>query len=124
MQNPSKRPDSNIENERTRSLLVVVDVDLRLLPLAGGDFATEHDIDLAVRAILHLGELEVGDDQAAEASGTPDVTALAAEVGTVGVEHVRGQEDAGDLDDVVGCTADSGGQGTETDGGGLTDNDP
>ena len=31
---------------------------------------------------------------------------------------------SGDLDDVVGCTADSGGQRTKTDGGGLANNDP
>jgi hypothetical protein len=108
----------------TSILLVVVDVDLGLLPLAGRDLAVEHDVNLAVRAVLHLRKLEVGHDQAAEAGGTPDVTTLAAEVGTVGVEHVRGQEDAGDLHDVVGGATDSGGQGTKTDGGGLADDDP
>jgi hypothetical protein len=69
-------------------LLVVVDVDLGLLPLAGRDLAAEHDVDFAVRAVLHLGQLEVGDDQAAKTGSAPDVATLAAEVGTVGVEHV------------------------------------
>ena len=108
----------------TSILLVIVDVDLGLLPLAGRDLTVEHDVNLAVRAVLHLWQLEVGDNQAAETGGAPDVTTLAAEVCTIGVEHVRGDEYAGDLHDVVGGATNSGGQGTETDAGGFSDHHP
>jgi hypothetical protein len=36
---------------RPNSLLVVVDVDDSLLPLAGRDLAPEHDVATAVRAL-------------------------------------------------------------------------
>jgi len=69
-------------------LLVVVDVDVRLLPLASRDVAREHDVDLAVRSALHLRQAKVCDDQADEGGGTPYEAALAAEVATRGVQHV------------------------------------
>ena len=37
-------------SHRPNSLIVVVDVDDSLLPLAGRDLAPEHDVDPAVRA--------------------------------------------------------------------------
>ena len=36
------------------SLLVVVDIDLSLSPLAGRDATLEHNVDFAIRAILHF----------------------------------------------------------------------
>ena len=71
-------------------LLVVVDIDDRLLPLAGGDVAVEHDIDLTVRSVLHLRQEEVRKHQTDESGSAPDVSALAAEVAAEGIEHVRG----------------------------------
>ena len=62
-------------------LLVVLNIDDSLCPLAGWDLALEQDVNFAVRAVLHLGQEEVCHDEAEETSSTPDVTALAAEVG-------------------------------------------
>ena len=64
-------------------LLVVVDVDNRLAPLASRNLALEHDIDLTVGPTLHLRDVEVRHDEAHKASGTPDVTTLAAKVTTL-----------------------------------------
>lgn len=58
-------------------LLVVVDIDLGLLPLAGRDAALEHDVDFAVRAVLHFWQTPPCNDQAYECCGTPYVTASA-----------------------------------------------
>lgn len=58
-------------------LLVVIDVNVRLLPLASWDLALEHDVNLAVGSVLHLGQLKVGGDQAEQTRRTPNVTALA-----------------------------------------------
>ena len=60
-------------------LLVVVDIDDRLLPLASRNAATEHDVDFTVRAVLHLRQAPPGDGETDEGRGTPDVTALAAD---------------------------------------------
>lgn len=59
-------------------LLVVVDVDDRLLPLAGRDMALEQDVDLAVGAALHLWQTPPGNDKTDECRGAPDVPTLAA----------------------------------------------
>lgn len=64
-------------------LLVIVDVNDGLLPLAGRDLALEHDVNLANGASLHLRDVEVCKDETDETSGTPDVTALAAQVDTL-----------------------------------------
>lgn len=40
------------------------------------------------------------------------------------VQHVAGQKDAGDVDDVVAATADTSGQRPEANGRSLSDNDP
>lgn len=60
-------------------LLVVVDIDNLLLPVSSIDLALEQDVDLTVRAALHLREMEVCCDQTQEACSAPDVTALAAD---------------------------------------------
>lgn len=64
-------------------LLIIVDVDVCPLPLASGNLALEHDVDLAVRAMLHLGQLEVCRDQTEEARGAPDVTTFASDYAIV-----------------------------------------
>lgn len=64
-------------------LLVVVDVDDGLLPLASRDVTLEHDVNLSVGAALHLRQEEVRNDKADETSCAPDVTALAAKVHTL-----------------------------------------
>ena len=58
-------------------LLVLLDTKLGLLPLARRDTTVEQNVDLTVRAILVLGQVKVCDDQAAETSSAPHVTALA-----------------------------------------------
>lgn len=61
-------------------LLVGLDVDNGLGPLAGRDLALEQNVNLTVRAALHLRNEEVGHDETEETSAAPNVTALAAEV--------------------------------------------
>lgn len=64
-------------------LVVVLDIDDRLLPLASRHLAVEQDVDLTVRSALHLGQVEEGHDEAEETSATPNVAALAAKVCTL-----------------------------------------
>jgi hypothetical protein len=67
----------NIQTVVTEYLLVVVDVDLGLGPVARRNLALEHDVNLAVRSTLHLRHAEVCSDKTDEASGAPNVTTLA-----------------------------------------------
>ena len=64
-------------------LLVVVDVDLGLPPLAGRDATLEHNVDFAVRAILHLWQTPPCSDQANERRGAPHVTTPASDYAIV-----------------------------------------
>jgi hypothetical protein len=90
------------------ALLVVFDVEDGRLELPGGNLVVEQNVDLTVRAVLELRKEEVG-HHPADASGTsPDVTALACEIPSGRVEHLRGQIDHGDLRDIVGGTTDTG----------------
>jgi hypothetical protein len=66
-----------------RSLLVILHIDNSLGPLPCGHLAREQNVNLAVRAVLHLRQEEVRDDEAEEARSGPNVTALAAEVGAL-----------------------------------------
>jgi hypothetical protein len=63
--------------------VVILDIDDRLLPLASRHLAVEQDVDLTVRPALHLGQVEVGDNEAEKTGATPDVTALAAKIGAL-----------------------------------------
>ena len=125
--------------------MVLLNIDNRLLPLAGGHLAVEQDVNLTVRPALHLGQVEVGHEEAEETSAAPHVAALAAKVCTLcgksvavqmcwlgrvrgrsylWVQHVARQEDARDVDDVVATAANTGRQRSETNRGRLADNDP
>ncbi|KAG9711300.1 putative sugar transporter, partial [Aureobasidium melanogenum] len=102
-----------------------------LLPVTSIDLALEENVNLTVRSTLHLRDAEVCGDETDETSTTPDVAALAADfwigkltVTLVGVEHVRGEENARDFDNVVGCATNTGGERAQTDGGGFTNDDP
>jgi hypothetical protein len=86
--------------------------------------AVEQDINLTERSVLHLRDEHPGQDGAEERGAGPDVTALAAQVPLVAVQHVAGEENAGDVDQVVGAAADAGGERPEADGGCLADDDP
>lgn len=68
---------------RSLSLLVVGGVDNRLLPLAGLDLALEENVDLAIGAVLHLGEPLPGHEGTNECCAGPDVSALATKVTTL-----------------------------------------
>lgn len=65
------------------SLLIIVHVNFRLLPLASRDATVEHDVNLTVRATLHLRQVEECRDQADQSSSAPDVTALATKISTL-----------------------------------------
>jgi hypothetical protein len=60
-----------------------VNVDDGLLPLAGLNLALEENVDLSVRSVLHLRKPDVCHDQADESGTSPDITALATEVGAL-----------------------------------------
>ena len=60
---------------------------------------------------LHLGQEEVCHDETEETSSSPDVTALSTKVGLVGVEHVTRKENAGNVDDIVSTSSNTGCQG-------------
>lgn len=104
-----------------RSLLVLVYVDDSLLELPGGDLALEQDIRLTVRAMLKLRQEEVSHNPANARRTSPDVAALSREVPSVGVEHLRGEVDHGDLGDVVRRTPDAGAQRAKTNGRRFSD---
>lgn len=64
-------------------LIIVLDIDHRLLPLARRNLTLEHDVNLTVRSALHLRQEEVCRDQASQTSSTPNVAAFAAEISTL-----------------------------------------
>ena len=66
--------------ERDEHLLIIMNIHNRLTPFWRGHLALEQDVDFAVGAALHLGEVEEGHDEAEEACSGPDVAAFAAEV--------------------------------------------
>lgn len=105
-------------------LVIIIDIDDSLLPLAGRDPTLEQNIDLTEGSVLHLRDPNVRHDGAEEGSAGPDVSRLAADVPLVVVEHVTGEEDAGNVDQVVGATPNTSCQWSETHGRGLTDDDP
>ena len=74
-------------------LLVIAHVDDSLLELPSRDPAVEQDVKLAVRAVLELGQEEVGHDPADESSAAPNVATLASHVPAGGVEHLRREVD-------------------------------
>lgn len=104
--------------------MIVVDIDNRLLPLARRYMTFEEDIDLAIRAILHLRQPNVRHDKADKPSPGPDIAAFATEVAARRVEHVASEVDAGDVDGVVAAAADACGEWSQADGGCFADDDP
>ena len=60
--------------------MVILDIDDSLLPLASRHLAVEQNVNLTVRPTLHLGQPEVGHNEAEETGASPDVAALAAKV--------------------------------------------
>jgi hypothetical protein len=62
-------------------LLVSCNINFSLGPLAGRNLALEQNVNLTVGAALHLRQEKVCQHEAEETSTTPDVTALATEVG-------------------------------------------
>jgi len=111
-------PNSNFH------LLIVVDTDDRLLPLASRDVTLEQDVDLTEGPVLHLRNPDPSQEGADEGGARPDVAALAAQVPLITVEHVAGEEDARDIDQVVGTAPDTGCQWPEANGRCLADDDP
>jgi hypothetical protein len=65
------------KKQKKQHLLVIIDINLRLLPVTSGDLALEHDVNLTVRSALHLRKEKVCSDETEEASTAPDVTTLA-----------------------------------------------
>jgi len=61
-------------------LVVILDVDDSLLPLASRHPTVEQDVNLTVRPALHLRQEEEGHDETEETGATPHVAALAAKV--------------------------------------------
>lgn len=57
-------------------LLVVIDINVRLFPLASWDAALEHNVNLAVGSTLHLRQAKVSYDQTKQSRTAPDVATL------------------------------------------------
>jgi hypothetical protein len=111
-------PNSNFH------LLIVVDIDDRLLPFASRDTTLEQNVDLTEGPVLHLWNPDPSHDGADKGGASPDVAALAAQVPLISVEHVAGKEDARNIDQVVGTSSDTGCEWPETNGRCLADDDP
>ena len=79
---------NNTVSMSIRHLLIIINIDHGLLPLACWHSALEQDINLTVRSALHLRKTPPGECQTDEGGTTPDVTALATEVAARRVEHV------------------------------------
>lgn len=106
------------------NLLIVLDIDDRLLPLASLNLSLKQNVDFAEGSVLHLWNPNPSHESADKGGGCPDVAALAAQVPLISVEHVAGKEDAGNIDQVVGTSSDTGCQRPETRGRCLADDDP
>jgi hypothetical protein len=121
-------------------LLVSCNVNFGLGPLAGRNLALEQNVNLTVGAALHLRQEKVCQHEAEETSTTPDVTALATEVGLllyvsnsndcrsrksyIRVKHVAREENAGNVDHVVGSASNTSSQRPKTNRRGLSNDDP
>ena len=90
------------------TLLVLLDVNNSRLELPGRNLAIEQDVHFTVRAVLELRKEEESHDPADASGSSPDVTALACQVPSGRVEHLRGEVDHGNFGDVVGGTTDTG----------------
>jgi hypothetical protein len=64
-------------SKKSRCLLIVLNINDSLLPLASWNTTLEHDVNLTIRSTLHLRKAEVGNDQTTESSSAPNVTTLA-----------------------------------------------
>jgi hypothetical protein len=104
-----------------RTLLVLPDINDSGLELPGGNLTVEQDIEFTVGAALELRKAEVRGHEADTGCASPDVTALASQIPAGGVEHLRREEDHGDLGNVVGGATHTGAQSTEANGRRLGD---
>lgn len=95
------------------ALLVVFDIDNSMFELPGRNPAIEQDITLTVRAVLEFGQKQERHDPADKSGAAPDITALACEIPSGRVEHLRGEIDHGNLGDVIGSAPDTGTQRTQ-----------
>lgn len=75
----------HIRRHSKEHLLIIININLSLFPLASGNLALEHDVNLAVRSTLHLGKEEVCSDETGETGTAPDVTTLATDCGRLSV---------------------------------------
>jgi hypothetical protein len=104
-------------------LLVSCNINFGLGPLAGRNLALEQNVNLTVGTALHLRQEKVCQHEAEETRTTPDVTALATEVGLllyvsnsndcrsrksyIRVKHVAREENAGNVYHVVGSATNT-----------------
>lgn len=76
-------------------LLVIVDIDDRLLPLASRKTTAEHNVNLTVRATLHLRKTPPGHNETEKGSAAPDVATLAADWKMLAREQRQGKQPRG-----------------------------
>jgi hypothetical protein len=96
------------------TLLVLPDVDDSRFELPSRNPTVEQDVEFTVGAALEFRKAEECRDEADASSAAPDVTALASQVPSSGVEHLRRKVDHGDLSDIVCRATNTGAQSTET----------
>jgi hypothetical protein len=105
-------------------LFVILHINNGLLPLPSRHLTLEQDVDLTEGSFFHLWNPDVRHGSADKGGPSPDVAALATKVPLVRVEHVAAEEDARNIDQVVGTSSNTGGQWPETNGRCLADDDP
>ena len=105
-------------------LLIIADIDDRLLPFSSLDTTPEHNVDLTEGSVLHFWNPEPGQGSADKGGTSPDVATLATQIPLISVEHVAGKEDARNIDHIVSTSSNTGCQWPETNGRCLADDNP
>lgn len=97
------------------ALMIILDIDDSLVELPGRHLAVEENVQLAVRAMLHLRQEEVCHDPADDSGAAPDIAALATKIPARRIEQLGSEVDHRNLGDVVSGATDSRAQGSQTD---------
>lgn len=95
--------------------MVLRNVDDSLLEMSRRHLAVEKNIQLAVTPSLEFGQAKVRADEADRRSAAPNVATLACQIPAGRVQHLTGEIDHGDFCYVVGTSADTGRERSQSD---------
>ena len=85
-----------------------MDVDDCLRPFASLDTTLEQNVDLTEGPVPHLWNPDPRHNGADQCRASPNIATLAAQIPLISVEHVAGEENARDIDQVVGTSSNTG----------------